>query len=124
MPPKQGQASKAKKTTPPTAPKAKGKKSAAPKIQPSKVSKTRARQKVTTKQQTANSLRTQIPIGSNPYRFKTNHPKPIYFNSHSKGQYACFSSLFTAEGEGTSEEIIVKDTRVPDTDEYVLIKGD
>jgi hypothetical protein len=105
MPPKQGQASKAKKTTLPTAPKAKGKKPAAPKIQPSKVSKKRASQKVTTKQQTANSLRTQIPIGSNPYRFKTNHPKPIYFNSHSKGEYACFSNLFTVDGGITIDGI-------------------
>jgi len=50
MPPKQGPASKAKKTTPPTAPKAKGKKSAIPTVQLSKVTKNRASQKVISKQ--------------------------------------------------------------------------
>ncbi len=84
MSPKQVQAPKAK--------------TAAPTASPSKVTKNGASQKATSKKQTANSVPPQTPFGENPYRFTTTHEKPIYFNSHSKGQWACFSNLFTVEG--------------------------
>jgi hypothetical protein len=88
MPPKQVQAAKANKTAAPAAPPSEG-----------------ASQKATSKQETENNVLSQIPLGSNPYRFITTHEKPIYFNSLSRGQYACFSNLFIVEGGITIDGI-------------------